>query len=412
MVNKAISNALYSDSAQFHQQLYEHLLHHDQERLLRIKSEHVERFLRDGKHFDLLCRHYQVHEKYDEAVRLMEQLACSVDEALPIAQRVEFLSRAISSGQMAHADTAVGFLGEKLAELEDLLEAAKIQQRVYHEFLERQRAGQPAEHLPDVHALGHGELLNYSDLYNDLAKRYQLWELCLVILKQCRHEDRDEIALLWHHILARELPVRAASPEAAEFLDVKRREWRTPPVPHADDLFEQGGWIARLQRVLVGLGRELYGRGSNYVLPLRMLCAELEQMTAEYAQLAECDHRWVVMTMVKAGVPFDELFDCYAFLMSHADHRHDQHQLQVLSAFTALLVSWTHHASSSLSTSFEKQIFRQRCRAPVDGLAEQLSALKNRLLALRGGNTHPELVKSCLAKIAQVEERVRPMWDF
>ena len=46
--------------------------------------------------------------------------------------------------------------------------------------------------------------------------------------------------------------------------------------PQNSTLFEAGFWLDRLKERLLGLGKELYGRGADYVFPVEFLVAALE----------------------------------------------------------------------------------------------------------------------------------------
>lgn len=52
----------------------------------------------------------------------------------------------------------------------------------------------PCRHRP----LPLQRLLAWSELYNEYTRREKLWELCLVIMMHCNHNDVDEITYLWH----------------------------------------------------------------------------------------------------------------------------------------------------------------------------------------------------------------------
>eukprot|EP00622_Pseudochattonella_farcimen_P007822 FR743909.1.p1 GENE.FR743909.1~~FR743909.1.p1 ORF type:complete len:332 (+),score=59.53 FR743909.1:54-998(+) len=274
-----------------------------------------------------------------------------------------------------------------------MLQAAVIQRRIFDALSERGTVDRAV-----LDELGHGQLLSQSELYNDFARAYDLWQICLVIMEKCNHNDREEIAQLWHRIILQELP-EAVTPEAQHQLGRKRHDWNVGPVTK-EGKFEDGGWISGLRDKIVSIGKEVYSGSSQYVFPVRLLCSELEQITAALSRATgysttDLTESWVAGALHDAGVPYDDLFETYAVLVNMVDQSHEQSQPQVLMAFTRLLETWAIRTIKG-GDAREVKIFGLRCSP------DQISSAKNRLLALRG-HSRPELVHRCIEKLEDIE---------
>ena len=132
-----------------------------------------------------------------------------------------------------------------------------------------------------------GRTPTYSDLYNNWAKPYGLWDLCLVIIANCNHGDREEIASLWRSIILRNVPPPHTA-QALQFFRQKHSEWSIlgPPAPPSLSRFEDGDWIQVVAQTIITTGRDVMGGSSGMegrstgAFPLSMLCSDLEQLTA------------------------------------------------------------------------------------------------------------------------------------
>ena len=74
-------------------------------------------------------------------------------------------------------------------------------------------AGRETERAADLERVSQTlrkRLVGVSDLYNDVASRYGMWDLCLSTLKVCGHDDEPLAVKLWTSHLRRLVPTRAA----------------------------------------------------------------------------------------------------------------------------------------------------------------------------------------------------------
>ncbi len=213
---------LASEDQLFHAALYQWLTDQGQfERLLSIRSPFLEDFLTKGtkKHpesivmFDLLWKFYEKTKSYPAAARILSKLADRHSTEINLAQRLEYLSRAImcvKSGEVGSSSGrggGAGSVGELLHDLEEKMEVARVQV-VIVEALQQLEGGEAREALSRLNA----ELLDISQLYQDFAEPFRLWECQLSILHCAGHHDPPLVESMWEHILQGQLDRSAALP--------------------------------------------------------------------------------------------------------------------------------------------------------------------------------------------------------
>ncbi|KAH8054728.1 hypothetical protein JL722_8675 [Aureococcus anophagefferens] len=108
-------------------------------------------------------------------------------------------------------------------------------------------------------------LVGVSELYNDVASRYGMWDLCLVTLKVCGHDDEPLAVKLWTSLLRRLVPRRARDASAQARLG-DAGFWAAPgngdgDEPYWDDgraasgaFFEDRTWLRPLCDAVASLG--------------------------------------------------------------------------------------------------------------------------------------------------------------
>jgi nuclear pore complex protein Nup155 len=157
-----------SDDELFQFDLYEWYLSQDwQDMLLAVNSHFVIEFLTQSAkdnvaRADLLWRYYVTRESFYEAAVVQLELAKS-DFAIPLARRVEYLSRA-----KANASAQSHGIGRQarqvlLYEVTELLDVANIQDELLHRLLADERV--PAERKTSVAAALDGQILNLTEVF-------------------------------------------------------------------------------------------------------------------------------------------------------------------------------------------------------------------------------------------------------
>lgn len=240
------------------------------------------------------------------------------EENVHLKERIQCLTRAMDSFsaalQTSHSRIAVtrrfiqgrdGFFDDQKVSLSDLnsrihsiqekLDIAKIQQRVLNIVeLSENVDLEPAK--SDCLAYS---LVNVSDLYNEYASVLNLFDICLLIIETCRHDQRETITYLWKNIICEEiLPSVTNSESVVDFLNNLKHNtlFETSDVLIGEDpngqceKFDSGEWIARLKNRVSTLGKELYNTGTSFTFPLDFLVMELEgrRLILHYFTLRLC----------------------------------------------------------------------------------------------------------------------------
>ncbi len=142
-----------------------------------------------------------------------------------LQQRLEYLSRAImcvKSGEVSGTASgggsrgAFGGVGELLHDLEEKMEVARVQLMIVEALQQQQeqpddgdgRRQQQQQQQGDVQealARLNSELLDISQLYQDFAEPFHLWECQLAILHCAGHHDPPLVQSMWENILDSEL---------------------------------------------------------------------------------------------------------------------------------------------------------------------------------------------------------------
>jgi len=233
----------------------------------------------------------------------------------------------------------------------ELLDVAGIQTRVLAAL--RLRGGEEGVDLERISQ----RLLNVSEMYNDYAGPCGLYELCLVILKCCRHDDEETIRILWRTIIAKELG-ESDHDEAKILLGMLRKG--TPLEEQEGNLhvnrvlFEDGEWIGALKEKIVGIGRELYGEDADYTFPVPFLVRELERLRRAYESLKHApDYSfspWPLQCFVDVGVSYAFILESYSDLLEALERdagSHPAKKIQYLASIAEVLKHWLTSALSS-----------------------------------------------------------------
>ena len=112
-------------------------------------------------------------------------------------------------------------------------------------------------------------LVGVSELYNDVASRYGMWDVCLATLKVCGHDDEPLAVKLWTSLIKRLVPNNARDPELRRELtsapfwvvpgctDAQEPFWEDDYDDDQGQCFEDGAWRRPLRDAVSALGREL-----------------------------------------------------------------------------------------------------------------------------------------------------------
>ena len=440
---KMISACAASPYKDFQKAFFEFLVNTKNESMLvKIDSPAVENWLDGIKDPHLKWQYYVAQRKHAEAGELMWKLATGMQPTLSLDDRVIFLERSQSSYNSAFINPGVHAANVDLAELEsktiragEHLDIARLQQRTLKTItslgLEARLDEVKMQKLKMT-------LVDVSDLYNDYAAELELHDVCLHILRSCRHDDAGTIELLWQRIIGEEIFPCCTRSEAAynfllnivandtsmiDFLSAERQESTHP-------LFESGVWVERLKRVLVGLGSELFGKGSEFIVPVEFLVTTLEGelphkvlvtppnrftlLPVLYIGLRHALHTnpsppWPLQVMLPIGVSFPDLLDAYEgivegeviALMGGAD---PLRRYLTLKSIVELLEEWVTVAMNGMTQNrayreLSDAIVSNRLMSRIDEFKAELEELGN-----RGGGDE---VQRIINRLVQTEETMR-----
>ncbi|XP_073824814.1 nuclear pore complex protein Nup154 [Musca autumnalis] len=187
--------------------VYEWLMVHDMlSELLSLTEQSLGEFLRRNvvrnpdniNLIDLLWKYYEKNGYHAQAARILDNLASTISDGIPLQQRIEYLARAV----MCMRNDGVGYSisnGVLLKELEDKLEIARVQKSVLDAVSEH-AANKNPEAVKAVDELNK-RLFDITQLYENYADRFNLWECKLTILNCSHHNDPLLIESVWSQII-------------------------------------------------------------------------------------------------------------------------------------------------------------------------------------------------------------------
>ena len=300
LAKEMVSVATDSTDFNFLKELYGYLANSGHvETLLKINNSSVESWLENvNEDPELLWRYYVFHGFYWLAGQYMWGRGSTTEKTLNVNDRILCLDRALTSyleaiqkypqnaSFMADLPTK-DELERCVVQIQEQIDVAKLQSRILTAIKSSQNASDVNKSkLQDLSF----SLINVSTLYNDFAAPLALYDLCLAIMQTCNCDDTSTIRTLWRSILCEELlPCRTQSEEVQFFLNTLQRGsmFENQQVLLTDSnvtnengdslmLFEDGDWIFSIKNRIITLGKELQGKGADFVFPVSFICEQLE----------------------------------------------------------------------------------------------------------------------------------------
>ncbi|KAH8397600.1 hypothetical protein KR215_001922, partial [Drosophila sulfurigaster] len=189
-----------------HVTIYEWLLSHDMNsELLELVQPSLGEFLRRSvsrnpenvKLIDLLWKYYEKNGHHSQASQILDNLAMTRTENITLDVRIDYLVRAV----MCMRNETVGSSitnGIFLKELEDKLEIARVQKSVLVAMNPVANTNHEARQA--INELNCA-LYDITQLYQNFAERFDLWECQLSILNCSNHNDPLLIESVWGNII-------------------------------------------------------------------------------------------------------------------------------------------------------------------------------------------------------------------
>lgn len=216
--------ATQSKDELFHYILYNWLYENGQtSRLLEIKSSFLEVYLKEKTSefedsialLDFLWMYYERNGHFTAAAEILAKLADQQSNDIGLVKRIENLSRAIVCMKSLDAKSHFGHTytaGEFLQTLEEKMDVARIQLQLLT-TLGKMKDEVP--HHEEVLMSLNSSLHSITELYQQYAQPYQLYEIQLRILHCAGHVDVNLIENLWSSIIEKEIQtVAGKDPES------------------------------------------------------------------------------------------------------------------------------------------------------------------------------------------------------
>jgi len=442
-----------SSDVRFLRRLYELLLDTGHiEFLLRISSPSLEHWIADEKKDAfLLWRYYTLHDLDWLAGQVMWRRASSVEEKIPLKERVECMTRATNSFQTAQskatkstaAAAAAGvFLGglqnglaqvrqpslEELnrvkTQVDEQLDIATLQSKLLDAIMASNLVADVDSTKMDALE---ASLVPVSDMYNEYAGPLALYDICLLILRTCHENDTNSIIKLWKSILCDYIiPCRASTVSAQTFLtDLKRGSMLEEEDVVLDAnaggahtnllLYEDGDWIPKLKNRVISLGKDLYGQGADYTFPLQLIVKTLEGLRrVQSSSTLEVSTQisWPMQILIEVGIPYPVILDAYDSLIHQesASGRNDTNAwLQSMANVSEVLKCWVlaaGHLSNGIGDRGKEDVSAQLYRAVSSGgLLAQIDSYKASLEGCVGGNADD--IAGIMASLLETENVIR-----
>jgi nuclear pore complex protein Nup155 len=298
LADSMVSACAAAGDSTFISAFFSYLLENDHaDTLLRIDSPDLCQWLSKRDDPDLLWRYYTVQRRYREAGQVAF-LKAKDRSRLGLTDRMEWLSRSLNSFESAMDGRLGSFTTAELEdsnlrakEVGDALQVAQLQYRILNAI----DLVILKETSMDLYNKLNNELLPVSELYNDYAAAFSLFDECLLIIHTCRFEDVQTIHTLWTNVICEEiLPCATRNEDLYLFLiafagSVGINNMVNLVVENEDHqsfrMLENGDWEKPLVRRIVALGKNLYGKGASYVFPVEFILFNIERTADKW------DHR-------------------------------------------------------------------------------------------------------------------------
>ncbi|XP_023215500.1 nuclear pore complex protein Nup155-like [Centruroides sculpturatus] len=316
----------------FHVALYDWLIEcHQMEKLLEIKSPYLERYLKrcnsvqpnNIAYIDLMWKYYEKNHSYAAAARILAKLADKHGTEINLQQRIQYLAHAIMCIKSSEMRITASGEGEFLHELEEKMEVARIQQRIFEMLQQRS----DLRGVPDALSRLNADLLDITELFEKFAHPFDLPECELAIIHCAGHYDPTLVENLWQRIIDREINATANN---------------------------------TTQTRMEVLANKLKSLGKIYILsqkyfPLAFLIRYLEEKLSS----EQFDVKWTFTTLLSIGVPLPQLLDVYHRLYkSKVSSLHIKRPLHLLHVLCQLLNTYVDNPKS-ISQSERRQLTTQ-----------------------------------------------------
>ncbi|XP_076649143.1 nuclear pore complex protein Nup154 [Halictus rubicundus] len=335
ILHDIINDALHFPCETLHVSVYawmiERRLHGE---LVALAAPSLEAYLTRVNAPDLLWQFYERNKNHAAAAKILDSLA-SKESNIPLAQRVEYLARAVVCMRSDEAGYAP-YLGVFLRELEDKVEVARIQQQILDTVYNQHLTDRLNEET--FRALNYS-LLDITKLYEKYADSLQLWECKLAIIHCSGHQDAMLIQEIWTNIINNELKDTSTAEDK----------------------------MAILMSKIISLGEEY--SGSPHCFPVDFLIKQLEIKACKL----NVSNARIISGFLQLGISMEDLLDIYK--MIGKDTRtwlNEGNEFHLIQSTANLVNYFIHH--SNITNNFIRRKIITKCQ---DVISKCLTTLYN-----------------------------------
>jgi len=197
---EVFESCIKSTDELFHTKLYEWLCEKNlSTRLLEVQSPYVESFLKkkaesdtfSTNYLDLIWKFYERRGNFFGAAQVLDKLASRPCTDYGLDERLEYLSRAKGCIE------ALAAPGEYLHDLEEKMEVVRIQIQIFKKLKELPETPTVQEAISQLNYT----LSDLTQLYQNYAQKFNLYDCQLAILECGNHYDPILIEKLWKNII-------------------------------------------------------------------------------------------------------------------------------------------------------------------------------------------------------------------
>ncbi|KAJ3432010.1 nuclear pore complex protein nup155 [Anaeramoeba flamelloides] len=300
--NDLINYLIQSKDELFHNYFYNYLLNKKfHSILIEINSNCIEKFLIQNSH-ELLWQYYVNQKRFFDSAQVLIDLAEQKNQ-LPINERIDYFSFAIMNLKSSISTTQ--YSGETLKEIQEKLDVAIIQEQIYQELQELVFQSNDEDlkiKINNAKIQLELQLFTNTELFNQFAFQFQLYDSCFAIIHSSSFEDIDFIKQIWYRMVNQEIT------RMAEFNGGYDDE---------DDDDEQFDKKRIDPKILSWVKGKVKKIGLKYfpnsiVFPVDIIVDILEEANITYFEQEE----WVVDLMLEINVPFGHIFKAYNMLLN------------------------------------------------------------------------------------------------
>lgn len=305
-----VQRCLSSSDQNFHNRLYDWFQKNRKDLLFSIKSPFLLPYLTsrdDPEHMGLLKEYYIKNNMNRSAAILLKELAIRDTKDYDLEQRHDFLIRALGCAKRCvDTDTISQQMDPyEINQIRERLELCKIQTTICHALNQIQDKVDDEEKARLQH-----KLFDIDELYNDFAKKHQLWEACLAIFRfeGAQRERRTFIEKTWTNIIRSEILHDEQFNKGAGGGEGDGEGF------HNALVVQTSQWRARLSKNI----RKLYQtyHDDHFMFPMEHIIRELEVSNSTYAMGGS--FTWVVDCLLQATVPLLDVLKAYESLIDHS----------------------------------------------------------------------------------------------